>query len=356
MENPNAENAPKASVEERLAAFLNPPEEAPSGDEPEQAEPKQVETEQSEIEQVDVEKAAKPDKADKPVADEDSEVIEIGTLHELAEHIGVEVGDLYNIRVPVTGSDGIKSEISLGEWKDAYQGTDKLTKAQKELAEQRDRWEAERQQAASRIEQSLKTAQSLTEAAERQLMQDIERIDWNGLRDADPAEYAARRQELLERQRLLEDAKARVSQEIQREHAERQTQSEAQWQEILRKEQKALQEALPEWRDEGKAKAEKAALSEYLQGAGFRSEEISNIADHRAVLLARKAMLYDKMVQQSDAAKKKVVKLGKKVLSPGVKQTRTEQKADALSKQRATLRKSGKVDDAAALIEALRGS
>lgn len=67
-------------------------------------------------------------------------------------------------------------------------------------------------------------------------------------------------------------------------------------------------------------------------------------------------MLYDQVVKQSDAAKKRVVKLGKKVLSPGVKQTRNEQKADTLSKQRATLRKSGNVNDAAALIEAMRRS
>ena len=351
MENPNAE---KATIEQRLSAYLNPPEEQA---EPEQAEPEQkaAEPEDQPVDQPEqaAEQKDTPKETEEP---DEGEVVEIGTLHELAEHIGVDVGDLYNIRVPITGSDGIKSEISLGEWKDAYQGTDKLTKAQKELVEQRDRWETERQQAAARIEQSLKTAESLTQAAEKQLMADIAGIDWNSLRDADPAEYAARRQELLERQRLLEEAKGRVSQEIQREHAERQTQQNAQWQQILLQEQKALAEALPEWRDEGKAKAEKAALSEYLQGAGFKADEIENIADHRAVILARKAMLYDQVVKQSDAAKKRVVKLGKKVLSPGVKQTRNEQKADTLSKQRATLRKSGNVNDAAALIEAMRRS
>ncbi len=298
--------------------------------------------------------------ANKPAKDEqapagDDEAVEVETLADLAEHLGVEVGDLYALRIPVTVDDGSKAEISLGEWKDAYQATNKLTRTQKELAEARERFEAERQQAAEKIQTNLQQAEALVEAAEKQLMADLERIDWKGLRDADPAEYAARRQEMLERQRILEESKTGIRQRAGEANAERQAEQQRQYAELLQKEQQALAEAIPEWRDQAKAKAEKAALSEYLTGAGFAPDEVANIADHRAVVLARKAMLFDQSVKQTDAAKKRVLKIGKKVLAPGAKQTRAEQQGDKLSRQRGALRKSGKIDDAAALIGMIDG-
>jgi hypothetical protein len=110
-------------------------------------------------------------------------------------------------------------------------------------------------------------------------------------------------------------------------------------------EAQALAKALPEFADASKAQATKEEISQYLQKAGFSSEEVSGVADHRAVVLARKAMLYDQMMGKQSAAADKVVNLPPKAPQrPGVSQTAT---TDGRSRAMQSLKRSGSLNDAA---------
>ena len=67
--------------------------------------------------------------------------------------------------------------------------------------------------------------------------------------------------------------------------------------------------AIPEWSDAEKAKAGKADVIKFLRSSGFSDEEINNARDHRAVLMARKAMLYDQMMEKQASTTARVANL-----------------------------------------------
>ena len=114
----------------------------------------------------------------------------------------------------------------------------------------------------------------------------------------------------------------------------------------------ALHKFIPEWADEKIATKEKADLVKYGLSEGYLEQELNNLVDPRVVRSLRKAMLYDATQQAKPEVKKKIVSIGKKVLSGGKSISKTERKADEVKQDLAKFRKGGgHVQDAADLIE-----
>jgi hypothetical protein len=109
-------------------------------------------------------------------------------------------------------------------------------------------------------------------------------------------------------------------------------------------EQAKLIDALPEWKDSEKAKAQKADLVAFAEKAGFSKEELSGVADHRLVLLLHKAMLYDKAQAKRPAIVKQIEKV--KTVTPGSKPAAKKPTSD-VTKARQRLAKTGLIKDAA---------
>lgn len=359
---PTPRPARQPSPQERIAALMGEPETAPAPARTQDGKftaappvAKPVAPEQPQDEEAaapETQRGEERTEGGEPEGQDDA--ISISTLSELAEHIGVDVADLYNLRVPVTTAEGVKSEISLGEWKDGYQQSTKLSKAQQEIQEARRALEMERAQVQERIARETQEAGTLLHAIEEQWNAEFQGIDWNNLKASDPAEWAVRRQEMTERQARIREMRQQAAQRLQAMQREQQSQQAKALSEQLKREHEALNAAIPEWRDAEKAKAEKQALRDYLSSSGFTADELEAAYDHRALVLARKAMLYDQQQRKADAARKKVtVKIGgKQVLQPGTRAPKAEAVVDKVNALRAQLRKSGKVDDAAALLEA----
>ena len=118
----------------------------------------------------------------------------------------------------------------------------------------------------------------------------------------------------------------------------------------LAQEQAALIQAVPEWKDEKKAKAEKALLIEFGQKVGYSEEELKSVFDHRAVITLRKAALYDQMVSKRKDIKP-VVNNGPRPVKPSAAGRVSSTTEATRAKQR--LAKTGRVDDAASAIELL---
>lgn len=296
--------------------------------------------------------ASEPTAEPEAQAGADAETIEVESLDDLADHFGVEKADLYNLKVPVTMPDGSRAEVSLGEWKDSYRASAESTQEAQKAAAARQQYEQQRQQMASAWEQKVREAANTLTIAEQQVVGEFQQIDWNGLREQDPAEWAARRQLFQERMNNLEASKRELASKWQQQQQQQQQEQQQQIGQILETERQELLRSLPEWANEETATAERSALSQYLRSSGFNHDEVNSVADHRLVLMARKAMLYDKEMAGASAAKKRVVKIGKKTVSPGTtrgKQTARDDRNVALRK---ALKSSGKVEDAAALIRA----
>ncbi len=108
-------------------------------------------------------------------------------------------------------------------------------------------------------------------------------------------------------------------------------------------ESKALSEKMG-WETEEVATEEKKAIYDYLSTQGLSNAQISAINDHKYVMLAHKAMLYDNAVniKEKSASKPKIPSFEK----PG----RVGKTNDAYKQKMKKLRRTGSLEDAAALL------
>lgn len=281
--------------------------------------------------------AAEPEKVEE--AEQEPEAVEPEPVAEEGE---AEVGDKVTIEV-----DGKTVELTKAELADYYKNGLRqadYTRKTMEAAETRKAAEAEMQKALQERQaytQNLMRLEAQTEAA----LAEQQQLDWDGLLQSDPVEYL--------KQKALFEKRQATMQEIyqQKVQIERLTQAEQQkaYARQLEQQQEMLLAKLPEWKDAKKASEDKAAIRSYLLEQGYEKEAVESIADARAVLVARKAMLYDQMISKASAAAKKVATLPTKVERPGTGRTGLDQRTSAFQK----LAKSGSVDDAAAVFRSI---
>jgi len=244
--------------------------------------------------------------------------------------------------------DGKLVKLSKAELADAYKSGLRqadYTKKTMEVAEQRKAAEAETAKARQEREEYAGNLQKMAAQLEGAIEQQ-QKIDWNALLESDPVEY-------MRQQHLYQQRQAAYEQNLQEQQkvasliqAEQQQAAQAH----LMEQRDKLLAKLPEWKDDAKAKADKQAISDYLKEQGFEAQAIENINDHRAVIMARKAMLYDQMVAKASAAAKKVAAAPQRVVKPGVGES---QRVDGRSSAMQRLGKSGRVEDAAAVFAGL---
>jgi len=233
--------------------------------------------------------------------------------------------------------DGKEVEVSLEELQKGYSRTQDYTRKTQQIAEVRKHAEAELQAVRAEREQYA----HLLGALEAQVQQATQpNIDWERLYQEDPIEWVRQRELMRENQEksaAIQSEKQRLSQLSQQEQMQ-------QHQMVLQHEQEALVAAIPEWKDSKKAAAEKAMLVQFGQKAGFSPDELKNVLDHRAVVLLRKAALYDQMVSKRGQIKP-VTNNGPRPAKPGAA-GRVSNNTEALRAQQ-RLAKTGRVDDAA---------
>jgi hypothetical protein len=241
--------------------------------------------------------------------------------------------------------DGKDVEVKLSELKNGYQRQADYTKKTMEVAEQRKAAEAELQKARAEREQYA-NGLSQTAALLQAQLQEQQQIDWQQLLENDPQEY-------LRQQHLAQARQAKLADTFQKQqelNAIQQAEQQQAYQNHLNTQQEVLLAKLPEWKDEARAKADKEALKNFLKTSEFDDQEISGISDHRMVLVARKAMLYDQMMAKAEAASKKVSNLPTKAVKPS---SGEPQQLDKRTSAFQRLSKSGKIDDAAAVFASI---
>lgn len=173
--------------------------------------------------------------------------------------------------------------------------------------------------------------------------------DWDKLRQENPAEYAALKEEWRERKEAAELAKS----ERLRVEAEQRAEQTKAFSDHMAQQAELLEAAVPEWKDEAKASDEKRRLVEFATKTyGWTAKDLENVTDHRAILMLRDSMLYRELKSKgADAVKQKAV--AAKVLKPGGRTNDGPLKGHKAEIKRLDdrLRRSGKVADAAKLFE-----
>ena len=245
----------------------------------------------------------------------------------------------YTIKV-----DGEELEVGIEELKNGYQRQADYTRKSQALAEQRKETEqiqSERQRLEQERQMYANGLQMLQEQQSSKL-QEFDSVDWETLKAEDPYQYMIKKDEYRDAQEKVNNV-AQQQALIQQERNEEMQRVKAQF---VQQEYNKLVDALPEWKD--KDSTIKKDIQEYAKSVGFLPEEISQLSDHRSVLVIKKAMEYDKLTKKV-APKKKAVKKVPKVQKSGRGNSKEEAAVDAIKKKRARLQKSGKQDDAASV-------
>ena len=343
----SASMAPEAAEPLPLAAVELPPEdivsEAPEA--PEQVEPEQFEPEALATDDT------PDDTLDAVTPESEEEAVQLTSLHELAEHLGVEQADLYQLQIPITDPNGERREVSLGEWKDTFQNNQRAERLAQEASELKTQLQEQQMQVSEAMERQAQEGAAFLSQVESTLQQEFQSINWDSLRVNNPTEWTAKRQEFQERNGHLQNMRQQAASAYDQQKAAHSKQNQEQLAEVTEREHRLMVAAVPDWADDSKRDAETAKLRDYLLNTGYSQTEVDNVYDHRNIVLARKAMMFDAMSKSGNAAKKKVLKLGSKVLTPGAKRSKVQAQAGAESALRKSLKKSGSVDDATALIQ-----
>lgn len=246
-------------------------------------------------------------------ADDDQEV---KSFEELAEHLELDPEWFRGLAI-TEKVNGKEVQVTLA---DALSTHRKVKAADTYLSEAKTKSKAileDANQQKDALQSTVATLGKLVETLEDEYQRDTKGIDWAKLREDDPAEYSARREEIRDRKARLDEIKSQAAQALSGVTEKTQQHRLHAMQERLPEERQALLERVPEWKDTEKAEAERGDLVNYLSGDGFSENEIRAASFNGKVLaLAIKAMRYDKSKSKANSAGKKVRRVPK-VLKPG---------------------------------------
>lgn len=296
----------------------------------EDGEHEQVEAQAGE-EEVEVTEPETEEDAEALQAEEESESDETEESEEEEEQPAV-----YHVKV-----DGEEIEVTLDELQKGYSRTQDYTRKTQALAEQRKEAEAE----LSQVRQERAYYAQMLGALEQQLAQADQQPDWDRLYQENPNEWVRQRELWRDKQDKLSAVKA----EQERLTATAQQEAAKVKQEQLKLEAQKLMDAIPEWKDSKKAAVERAKLMDAAKAVGYADSELEQIMDHRAVVLLRKAALYDELMGKKSTIKP-VPSKGPKTSKPGSAGSQPTKQSEAKQAQ-SRLAKTGSMKDAAAAFD-----
>ena len=136
-----------------------------------------------------------------------------------------------------------------------------------------------------------------------------------------------------ERDRLAKESNAALAKEAEK---------------YLSTERERLRDVIPEWKDPVKEQAGLSELTTYAKSIGFTEEELASVVDHRLLLVLRKAQMQDR----GTAAKPTIENKIERVIAASAPGASSAAKpSTALAKAQARLKQTGRLEDAASLIE-----
>lgn len=240
--------------------------------------------------------------------------------------------------------DGEEVSVPLDELLKGYSRTADYTRKTQAIAEARK--QAQQESALAR-EERQRYAQTLVALEGTLKSLQPPEIDWERLYAENPVEWVRQRELVRSRQEQATWVNTQKQALVEQQQAEERAEAEN----TLESERSKLLEAMPEWRDADKARAEKAKIVEYAtERLGFTVEEISDIYDARAVLALRKAMMFDQLMSKRDQMRPQIIQKAKPMRA-GAASTPQSSRVVASKAAFSKLANSGSHRDAAAVFE-----
>lgn len=275
---------------------------------------------------------------------DESEEIEVEGEEESHDEVEdseeVEEQPVYRIKAA-----GEERDVTLEELVKSYQLGADYTKKTQEVAEQRKAIESER----AAIEESRQLRDAYAQRlnmVEQFLASQNQEDDLESLKDVDPIGYAVKVAEMSQREKQLSAVRAeqqRLAEQQQAEYAKH-------IQNVVAQEAQKLATLIPEYSDPEKGAAIRKSVYETAKSKlGYTDEELGQVYDSRHALTLFYASKYLELMNSKPQVTKKVSE-APKILKPGVAKAKSSE-AEAIKKEKARLRSSGRVADAAAIFE-----
>ena len=234
-------------------------------------------------------------------------------------------------------------QVPLDELISGYQRGSSFTQKSQSLADERREFEAN----AVAVQQERESYSTVLQQLQQQMEAAAKpNLDWDRLERENPVQWLKLKQ--LERDRqgqiqAVREEQSRMQQVLNQ-------QQEQDLENRLNTERTLVLERIPEWADSEVQANEQRQLLEYGKQLGFTDSELNEIYDHRALIALRDAWRYN---QLANGEKVKSAKSKIKNAKSGGKQMSRQMRGRKAKAQRARLKETGKVDDAAALLGAM---
>ena len=234
--------------------------------------------------------------------------------------------------------NGEKIDVDLEELKAGYQKDADYRRKTEELAIEKRELRAEEDRLKNQYSTKMDDLNSLVVTLNAEINNDMNSKELDKLWDEDPTEAAKIDRRIQKRKNTIQQAQQKL-----REH------QQAQFQEILREEQKKLHLKHPEIADPIKGTTVKSNIMNYLSSKGFSNEDVARIYDSRYFDVIMDGMNFQKTKSVKPNLVSKKVKPTKFVKS-GTKSTKEELNSKSRLNQFKTLKKSGSPKDATDLL------
>lgn len=246
--------------------------------------------------QADAQGAEKPEGAQ-----EAEEAPQYSSLNEMLAAHKIDPESVMGLHVTAK-IDGKEMQVPLADVLKSYQLEGHVNNKSIEVSNQKAALEAERQQWQQATQQALHQHQAMGNLALQMLNHDYQKIDWNNLRVNNPAEFAALQTEFGQRQQQIQGFLQQVDQAKQQETAQQQHAR----QQALAQENDRLMNARSEWRDPQAFSKARDQIAQYARSVGFQDAELSQIFDHRIMLVLDDAARYRALQAATPQALKQV--------------------------------------------------
>ena len=296
---------------QKEAAPVEPKEEVEAKAETETEVEQQAETQQEETQEV----------AEQEEASQDENAIE------------EQETDLHQVIV-----NGEKIDVDLEELKAGYQKDADYRRKTEELAIEKRELRAEEDRLKNQYSTKMEDLNSLVATLNAEINNDMNSKELDALWEEDPTEAAKVDRRIQKRKNTIQQAQQKL-----RDH------QQAQFQDILREEQKKLHLRHPEIADPIKGATVKSNIMNYLSSKGFSNEDVARIYDSRYFDVIMDGMNFNKSKSVKPGLVSKKVKPSKFVKS-GTKSTKEELNSKTRLNQIKTLKKSGSPKDATELL------
>lgn len=270
--------------------------------------------------------------------DEESED-EPEATDEYDESDEVEVEERKTYRVKASGEE---KDVTLDELVSGYQKSTDYTQKSQTLAEERKKVESHAQEIQNAMRTREAYAHKLSQVEQYLTSQAKPGENLEELKENDPIQYAITVAEQTEANKKINSIRQEQQKVAQEQHHYRLQQQN----QVVANEALMLSEKVKEFSDPKKAEQIKSDIRSFGKSVGFSDQELSQVYDHRHVMILQKAMAYDKLQKANPGVNKKL-KSAPKMASKTKKVANT----DTYTKQKKRLKGTGTLDDATSVFK-----